>query len=571
MRQKIWKILLTSFIFIIVFSPLNLINSLASQGLYNLKVYVSIDNNGDAIIREDYDYEPDSGTTEYYKVIQNIGDSEIEFLRAGESENNIEYEKVYNWDIDLDIDSKKNKFGTLKTDEGYELCFGIGDYERKAFFIEYKVTKFIKKLNDADMLYWKFVNDSLNNPPDFVEIWIETPKKMDKEQNKIWAFGVDGKIIFTDQGGIYFESNVPYKKSNYTVILSKFNKDTFTSGQFIDKDFDYYKELSFEDSDYERDYESNKNQSIIAVIIRTILRNIRLILVLLFVLLGIVNKKYTDRKKIKGGFKKGDFKEEYYRSVPHNKWYNMFYVLDSTKLGDQDSLIRAIFLQFILEKRLIPIQVEKGLIFKKEVLELKINQIDKPFEDEKLEYFYDILVEASGEDLILQTNEFSKYLRNSSNLDEYQDILESYKDDSYDMLSYEGYFEKKNIYSEKGKELTANTIKYYNYLKDFTLLNEREVSEIALWKDLLIYATLFNISDEVFKQLEKLSPEILEQSNVDIDISTLYISHIYARALTTSYNNGLSARSLNSSGNGGFTSIGGGMGSFGGGSGGGGR
>ena len=65
-------------------------------------------------------------------------------------------------------------------------------------------------------------------------------------------------------------------------------------------------------------------------------------------------------------------------------------------------------------------------------------------------------------------------------------------------------------YSEKGKEFTAKLVKNYNYLKDFSLLSEREISEIKVWKNLLIYATLYDVADEVEKQLKKLSPEFLE-------------------------------------------------------------
>ena len=123
-------------------------------------------------------------------------------------------------------------------------------------------------------------------------------------------------------------------------------------------------------------------------------------------------------------------------------------------------------------------------------------------------------------------------------------------------------------YNEKGKKFTEHLIKYYNYLKDFSLLSEREVSEIKVWKDLLIYATLFDVADEVEKQLKKLSPEFLEK--YDVDIYSLHTAMLYSHVFSNNFLDAYSKSVQKSSGGGGgFTSIGGGGGSFGGGSGGG--
>ncbi len=123
-------------------------------------------------------------------------------------------------------------------------------------------------------------------------------------------------------------------------------------------------------------------------------------------------------------------------------------------------------------------------------------------------------------------------------------------------------------YNENGKEFTKNLVGYYNYLKDFTLLSEREVSEIKVWKDLLIYATLFDVAEEVQKQLKKLAPEVLEE--YDVDVNSLHTAMIYSSVFSNTFVDAYStAVASSSSGGGGFSSRGGGRGSFGGGSGGG--
>ena len=101
-------------------------------------------------------------------------------------------------------------------------------------------------------------------------------------------------------------------------------------------------------------------------------------------------------------------------------------------------------------------------------------------------------------------------------------------------------------------------------MKDFSLLSEREISEIKVWKNLLIYATLYDVADEVEKQLKKLSPEFLR--NIDMDVESLHTAVIYSNAFSNDFVDAYS-RSVEeaSDGGGGFTSIGGGDDSFGGG------
>ena len=218
---------------------------------------------------------------------------------------------------------------------------------------------------------------------------------------------------------------------------------------------------------------------------------------------------------------------------------------------------------------------EKGFIFKKEVLSLKINnKIDYDFETTVERKLYTMVVKAARDDEILQENEFTAYLKKENNQNSFKSLQESMKQDSlsyarkYDLLEMNEKGKWTYKYNEKGKKFTEHLIKYYNYLKDFSLLSEREVSEIKVWKDLLIYATLFDVADEVEKQLKKLSPEFLEK--YDVDVNSLHTAMLYSHVFSNNFLDAYSKSVQKSSGGGGgFTSIGGGGGSFGGGSGGG--
>ena len=106
------------------------------------------------------------------------------------------------------------------------------------------------------------------------------------------------------------------------------------------------------------------------------------------------------------------------------------------------------------------------------------------------------------------------------------------------------------------------------YLNEFSSINTKEVMEVQLWDEYLMFAYIFGIADKVAKQLKNLYPEVI--NNYDVDFNTLiYINYISTRSVNAANSARAKAESY-SSGGGGFSSGGGGGGSFGGGGGGGG-
>ena len=106
------------------------------------------------------------------------------------------------------------------------------------------------------------------------------------------------------------------------------------------------------------------------------------------------------------------------------------------------------------------------------------------------------------------------------------------------------------------------------YLNEFSSINTKEVMEVHLWDEYLMFAYIFGIADKVTKQLKNLYPEVIKDYNIDFD-TLLYINYISTRSVNAASNARSRAESY-SSGGGGFSSGGGGGGSFGGGGGGGG-
>lgn len=109
------------------------------------------------------------------------------------------------------------------------------------------------------------------------------------------------------------------------------------------------------------------------------------------------------------------------------------------------------------------------------------------------------------------------------------------------------------------------------FLKEFTLIKEREPIEVNLWNEYLMYAQIFGIADEVAEKFKELYPEIItDMDSIGYDYGDIIFINTITRNGIRSASTAKSRAESYSSGGGGFSSGGGGGGSFGGGGGGGG-
>ena len=60
------------------------------------------------------------------------------------------------------------------------------------------------------------------------------------------------------------------------------------------------------------------------------------------------------------------------------------------------------------------------------------------------------------------------------------------------------------------------------YMEDFSLLDEKEVPDLTLWEQYLVYATTFGISEKVLKQLKMKFPELQDDNYFRNTYSSLY-------------------------------------------------
>ena len=64
--------------------------------------------------------------------------------------------------------------------------------------------------------------------------------------------------------------------------------------------------------------------------------------------------------------------------------------------------------------------------------------------------------------------------------------------------------------TQKGEDERVQWIGLRNYMKDFSIMNKKEVPELVLWEKYLVFATTFGIADEVLKQLKVIYPEVMD-------------------------------------------------------------
>ena len=64
------------------------------------------------------------------------------------------------------------------------------------------------------------------------------------------------------------------------------------------------------------------------------------------------------------------------------------------------------------------------------------------------------------------------------------------------------------VLTQKGTEEQEEWKGLANYMKDFSLLDEREIPELELWEKYLVFATSFGIADKVIEQMKAKYPEV---------------------------------------------------------------
>lgn len=583
------------FIFILIFSTLSKANS--DDKIHSIDITVQILENGDAKITEEWHVSNGSGGTEWYKPIDNLNHMGLEDFKVSFDgwEGVNEYD---DWIVQNNFNDKMNRFGINYTSEdSFELCWGKTKRNTNMTYkIEYTYTNFVQQFTDGNGFNVKFVNDNMDPAPKRVNLTIKPYKGEFSENNSnIWAFGTSNGSINFEDGEIIFRGK-RFRKHNYLTVLVKSNNTTLPSTCTGQGTFEDLKNKALEGSDYTIKgslkekimialgrYDGvplmfpfimtlffimilsaqgfRKWFKILAVLIYFIAPlalEINMIfidfpfMVTIFIGLASIKTKLRLPKELEkyDGYNRESILKYYFSDMyTLSKNINKIYIT-------RDSIISAIIMDLINKDIL---EVDDSL---KHNVRLRVkNNIhtDDDVENNLIDAIYkDHGNKFANTDKIGKTLFESAKFRNSLFAHDMLDLKVKEEIEGFSI------FTDKAVLNEDYIPMVKDILGMQNFLKDFTLLEEREIRDIILWQDYLVMATLLNMPDKVIDALERACPQPY------VPGTRSYHYHPNIGRSISGVSKSYSSR-VRSSGGGGRSSSGGGGGSSGGGSGGGSR
>lgn len=544
-------------------------NIILANEIYNIDMNIYVDNNGTAHVIEEWQTNLNEGT-EGYKPYYNLGTSEITNFKVKINGEDYTYNDNYN--INGSFSDKKYQNGYNYINNGVELCFGITKYGKNTYTLSYDISNFVVNTSDGyQMIYWTLFPYDYKPNPERVYIKIYSDFKY-SDTLDVWGYGKYGAPTYVYDGYIEMDSEDTVESSEYMTILVKFPENTFTLNTTLDSSFDDYLNMA---NDGATSYTGEKLTFwdwVLGILPFIFSFGLPILIIILAIRSSIVNgygyknNKVIDKKNT-----------PLFRDIPCNK--DIYYANTLVKLNNnvfagykETNIFGAIILKWVKENKIIFKNETKG-VFNKNTSSIDLT-LNPTFDNALEKELFDVMYEAS-KDGILETNELEKWCNKH-----YTKFFNLF--DRIDKVEVEKLKRDNHIYKRQTKEeckrknimddmIYDDSTKLYGlklFLDEFSRMNTREVLEVHIWDEYLMFAYLFGTADKVAKQLKNLYPEVLVDNNIDYG-TLIYINHISTSSVRAASTARDRANSY-SSGGGGFSSGGGGGGSFGGGGGGGG-
>ena len=522
----------------------------ARPTLTRLDIRVVLSRNGDARITETRYMNIDSEGTECYIGIGTPEGSEIRNLTVTD-ETGYEFENVGSWDIDRSRSWKAGKCGIVMKNGGCELCWGLGDSGQRTYITSYTYTNIVHAHSDYDAIRHVFLDEGVSPKPDEARLTIEYDSLFTEENCAIWGFRFGGEIAFTSDGKIESWNTEPFGRSGAMYIMVRFNKGLFEPSVQEAETFEQKREQAFEGSDYYYTDNGGDGGSSVEDLF------IGLFAILGMFILPIVGGiwyflyVWRARKKVNKDLL-------WFRDIPlkgnlqaANDMLNAYKYFGA----DYNNLLSACILKLInmgsisIESRLN----EKGKTEQNFVIHDLPNTADQPM---LLRKVHNIFKLAAGSDTILEPKELKSFMHSTKN----ESITDSFISTLHTKTGISAYKDR--------LDEVRQVFGLKKFLKEFTLLDERGVNEVKLWKDYMIYATLFGIADQVIADMKKINPEYFNMDQVadqmanDMTLPMIRSTLLNSTSRAVANKAAREAQAHRISGRGGHTSWGGGGGGF---------
>ena len=558
------KILLLVTLFTFHFS---LFTSSARPQLHRLDIRVVLSRNGDARITETRQMTIDSEGTECYIGIGTPDGSEVRDLTVSD-ETGYVFENVGAWDVDRSRSWKAGKCGIVNKHGGCELCWGLGDSGERTYITTYTYTNLVHAHSDYDAIRHVFLDEGVSPKPDEARLTIvaapEFPDSVsgelcapafNEDNCAIWGFRFGGEIAFTSAGTIESWNTEPFGRSGAMYIMVRFNKGLFEPVVHENDTFEEKQNQAFEGSDYynyDNGYGGGGDAFSDAMGLVGLFCTVFGFFILPIVG-GIWYFVYVWRAR-----KKVNKDLLWYRDIPlkgnlqaANDMLNAYKYFGA----DYNNLLSACILKLI-NMGAISIESRLGARGKTEQNFVIHELPDTGEQPMLLRKVHNIFKLAAGSDTILEPKELKTFMRSTKN----ESITDSFISTLHTKTGISAYKDRldevRQVYGLK------------KFLKEFTLLDERGVGEVKLWKDYMIYATLFGIADQVIADMKKINPEYFNMDQVadqmanDMTLPMIRSTLLNSTSRAVANKAAREAQAHRVSGRGGHTSWGGGGGGF---------
>ena len=536
------------------------VQTLAQSQVESVRIDVELQGDGSAFVKEVWEIDVAGGITEWYLGKENLGKMDIRDLGVKDESGTVFTNEGTNWDIERSRAEKAFRCGLVRKSGGYEVCWGVGSNGPHTFTVTYTLTGLVKGYSDKDGFNYQFITETDNGIGDVSLTIRKNGTILTPENTLIWGFGFHGEADVVDGAAKYWVTE-PFSSNSRLIALLGFEKGIFTPEITEDKTFDEVRKKALKGSEYKRDNDFLS----------------KVFDFLLFGLLGLISlgiigglvwaeiSNHKRRKELLGG-KESDV--DWFREVPVDgdlrKSLNVMRVISPKSLvsrnsqNGSDKLIAAYMMRLFYRGafQLVP-QLDGDPAFKINELTLTDNDVSGTDLNMELD-LYNFFKEAAGDDSILQKKELKKWAnRHGSKIYNWQNKI---KDSSTSLRTL------------KAKDV-REVFGLKKFLKDFTLIQDRGAVEVGLWNNYLVFASLYGIAEQVYKDFKKVCPEYFTLSKTMEQFqnvaptamwNTFNDSTRYFNRAASSY---AASRSGGSgwSGGGGHTSFGGGGGFSGGG------
>lgn len=505
-------------------------------------------------------------------------------------------------------------YALINSSNMFEIAWGVELDDSSAtrqYKISYTVEDAVALHNDYAELYWQFIGEDFEIDAKNITGVIKLPyQASSKEDIKVWGHTkyLNGEIYVTDLDTIKFTVN-QYSNSNFVEIRALIPKDMISySGRTYSNDIlesVISEETSWANEANARRKRVENNKKIIEAIA----------IIVSVILLVIAYKNYRKLRNMKQKYKPTT-ELKYYRELPYES-STPAEALFVKSVGNTRFFLNS-FSANILDlclKKYLTLELKGKEKYQGNNIVI-INLLDKDIsslkEDQQLTIKF--LKEIAKDKNSIDTKEISKYVsKHPSILDKYdkkfqeniklsEEKQENYDDKAYKesqsniaigvmcllfgifglimiasilqekallsaclfgialisnaIISFVKYA-KTNILTQKGIDEKEQWDGLERYMKDFSLLKEKDIPSLAVWEKFLVFATAFGISKKVINQLKVVYPEF---NDADFITTYAYINIMSNVDIGSSINSSImsAAASSGSGAGGGFSGGGGG-------------